>query len=104
MIPTVFCDAVGKSVEESLAEEIESLSDSTKCTSTTIKFHLSRSEHVTERLYSIGGKEIETLLHGDVGAEEDDLRWTPCNLASDMYLCTMRAGKCVETRKMIYQK
>jgi hypothetical protein len=72
--------------------------------STTIKFNLPRSENVSVRVYSLGGREVETLFDGEVGAGEHDLRWSPRNLSSGMYICKLQAGRYTEARKMIYQK
>jgi uncharacterized protein (DUF362 family) len=72
--------------------------------STTIKFYLPHSEQVTMRMYSLGGKEIETLLEREVSAGHHDIRWIPRNLASGVYICRMRAGRFADSRKLVYQK
>ncbi len=72
--------------------------------STTIKFNIPRSEHVSVRIYTLNGRELETLIEGEVGAGEHDVRWSPRNLSSGMYICRMQAGKYSVARKMIYQK
>jgi uncharacterized protein (DUF362 family) len=72
--------------------------------STTFKFHVPVAEYVTVKIYSITGREVETLLEGQVSQGLHELRWTPNGIASGVYLCTMHAGGFSDSRKMIYQK
>jgi uncharacterized protein (DUF362 family) len=72
--------------------------------STRIIFFLPRTEHVSIKVYSITGQEIETLVEGVVPAGEHDLNWSATGLASGMYICRMQAENFSETIKMIYAK
>ena len=72
--------------------------------STMIVFYLPRNEHVTLKVYDITGREIETLIAGEVPAGEHRLQWTAGGLASGVYLCRMGTKDFSETIKMIYQK
>jgi hypothetical protein len=72
--------------------------------STKIVFYLPRLEFVTLTVYNINGREIETLVKGEVPAGEHRLQWSAQGLASGVYLCRMEAGGYSETVKMVYQK
>ena len=72
--------------------------------STMIVFYLPRNEFVTIKIYDITGREIETLIEGEVPAGEHRLQWSANGLASGVYLCRMAAKNFSETIKMLYQK
>ncbi len=72
--------------------------------STTIKFYLPRSERVSVRLFNVTGREMETLVEGELGKGMHEIHWTPRNQASGVYFCKMMSGTYVNTRKMIFQK
>ncbi len=72
--------------------------------STMIVFYLPRGEFVTLKVYDITGREIETLIEGNVPAGEHRLQWTAEGLASGVYLCRMVSKDFSDTIKMIYQK
>jgi uncharacterized protein (DUF362 family) len=72
--------------------------------STTFSFYLPVSEHVTVKIYSITGGEIETLVDGWVPQGLHQVRWSPRGIASGAYVCEMRAGGFLDRTKMIYQK
>ena len=72
--------------------------------STRIIFFLPRTEHVSIKVYSITGQEIETLVDGIVPAGEHNLNWSATGLSSGMYLCRMDAPHFSETIKMMYTK
>ncbi len=72
--------------------------------STKIVFYLPRAEFITLTIYNINGREIETLIKGEVPAGEHRLQWSAQGLASGVYLCRMVAKGFSETIKMVYQK
>ncbi len=72
--------------------------------STMIVFYLPHAEYVTLKVYDITGREIETLVQGEVPAGEHRLQWTAGGLASGVYLCRMSARGFSETIKMLYEK
>jgi hypothetical protein len=72
--------------------------------STSIKYHIPQSGHVTIRIYNMMGQMIDTLVDTTVPAGRNELHWIPRNLASGVYLYTMRAGTYYESKKMILQK
>jgi uncharacterized protein (DUF362 family) len=72
--------------------------------STMIVFYLPKSERVTLKVYDIVGREVETLIQGEVPSGEHRLQWSAQGLASGVYLCRLEADRFSETIKMIYQK
>jgi hypothetical protein len=72
--------------------------------STTIRFSLPRSCHVTLKVFNILGQEVETLIEGERRAGEYELRWTPEGLASGVYFYNLQAGESVETKRLILLK
>jgi uncharacterized protein (DUF362 family) len=72
--------------------------------STTIKFYLPEQQYTTIKLYSVSGREIDTLVEGIVPAGQHVMQWTANNLASGVYFYVMAAGGFRESKKMIYQK
>ena len=72
--------------------------------STMIVFYLPKNERVTLKVYDIVGREVETLITGEVPAGEHRLQWSAQGLASGVYLCRLEAGGFSETIKMVYQK
>ena len=72
--------------------------------STTIKFYLPRTENVSLRLYDVTGREVESLVEGEVPAGMHELHWTMNSQSSGVYIYRMRAGGFTEAKKLIYQK
>ena len=72
--------------------------------STIIVFYLPRTERVALRVFDVLGREVETLVEGQVPAGEHRLQWSAEGLASGVYLCRMDAGSFSETIKMVYHK
>lgn len=72
--------------------------------STMIVFFAPTSAFVSLKVYDITGREIETLVKGDVPAGEHRLQWSATGLPSGVYLCRMESKGFSETIKMIYQK
>jgi uncharacterized protein (DUF362 family) len=72
--------------------------------STRIIFYMPKSEHVSVKVFSLTGQEIETLVEGVVPAGEHDLKWSATGLASGVYICRMQAAEYSETIKMVYEK
>ena len=56
------------------------------------------------KIYDITGKEIETIIDGEVPAGEHRMQWSAAGLASGVYLCRMETRGYSETIKMIYEK
>jgi hypothetical protein len=72
--------------------------------STIIVFSLPRSEYVILKIYDITGREIETLVEGEVPPGEHRLQWSAEGLAGGVYFCRMAAKGYSQTIKLLYQK
>jgi uncharacterized protein (DUF362 family) len=72
--------------------------------STSIRFYLPEPNHVTIKVYTVMGQEVETLVDGIVPEGSHDLQWAAHSLASGMYIITMIAGDFRDSKRMLYQK
>jgi hypothetical protein len=69
--------------------------------STTIRFSLPKSGHVTLKVYDLLGREVETLVDDQRTAGSYSVEWTPNNLASGVYFYRIQAGAYTETKKLM---
>lgn len=72
--------------------------------STMIVFYLPHKEFVTLKVYDISGRELETLIEGEVPRGEHRLQWSARGLAGGVYLGRLEAGGYSETIRMVYHK
>lgn len=72
--------------------------------STTIEYHLPKSNYVNLKIFNIAGHEIETLVHGYQTAGEYQIKWIAEGLTSGMYFYRLQVGEFLETKKLIFQK
>ena len=73
-------------------------------TSTTIRFNLPKSIFVKLKVYSILGKEIDTIISEQLSAGEHKLKWSAKGLTSGIYFYCLITGEFIETKKFIYLK
>jgi hypothetical protein len=55
-------------------------------------------------VYALDGQGVDTLIDGWLFKGLHELRWTPGNSASGVYLCETRTGNFHEGIKLLYQK
>jgi hypothetical protein len=72
--------------------------------STTIAFELPEAAHVSLKVYTALGEEVATLMDADTEAGRHEIRWNASGAASGVYLYTIRAGRYIETRRMVLLK
>jgi hypothetical protein len=72
--------------------------------STTIRYSLPKTGHMTLKLYNLLGQEVETLVNGEQTAGAHTIEWKPRSVASGVYFYRLVAGSFVETKKMLLQK
>lgn len=72
--------------------------------STMIVFYMPRNENVTLKIYDLTGREVETLVEGEVPPGEHRMQWNAQGLASGVYLCRMTAKDFSQSIKLLYQK
>lgn len=72
--------------------------------STTISYFLNKSNYVHVAIYSILGREIQTLVDRKQQAGLHSIRFEPDNLASGVYIYTVRVNSYLKAGKMTYIK
>jgi hypothetical protein len=72
--------------------------------STLIRFGLPQESHVTIIVYSIEGREVETLVDGDYPAGVYTIIFHARNLPSGTYFCLMQAGEVRKVRQLMLVK
>ena len=68
---------------------------------TTIRFELPKSLHVSLKVYDILGQEVSVLVNENRSAGVYEMRFDGTNLASGVYFYRLTAGAFVETRKLL---
>ena len=68
---------------------------------TKIKYQIPELSFVILKVYDVLGNEIKTLVNEEKPAGTYELTWNAINLPSGVYFYQLRAGKYVETKKMI---
>jgi len=72
--------------------------------STTINYYLKKPSNVTLKVYNISGQEIENLVDEFQTEGEYKINWHSNNLPSGVYFYKLKAGRFLETKKIILQK
>ncbi len=71
---------------------------------TTIRYRISRRSRVEVTLYTVTGQKIQTLISAWQNPGVHQITFHADNLASGIYLCTMRVNGKSKTQKMILLK
>ncbi len=72
--------------------------------STTIRYALPQSSHVTLIVYNALGQQVAELVNGDISAGYHEVRFTANNLASGIYFYRFEAGSFVQIRRSVLVK
>ena len=72
--------------------------------STNIKYTLSERSVVSLKVYDVLGNEVATLVNSSQEAGAYDVNFNAANLASGLYLYTLKAGNFASTKKMMLLK
>lgn len=72
--------------------------------STTIAFSLSRRGEVSIEFYNVLGERVSTIMAAHLGPGDQQVRWTPDNLPTGIYICRLRSEERVSNLKMTYVK
>jgi hypothetical protein len=72
--------------------------------STNISFAIPQNGFVSLKVYNMLGKEVATLVNGNLNAGAHNYNFNASNLASGMYFYKLEAGNFTETKKMILVK
>jgi len=68
--------------------------------STTIRFSLPQRSHVTLKVLDVLGREVATLVDGEMEAGEHTVIYNAKDLASGVYFYQLQAGSLIQQRKM----
>ena len=69
--------------------------------STAIRFCVPKRSHVGLHIYDVRGREVRTLLDGEVEPGYQTLAFDGSGLACGVYYCRMVSGGFSDTRKMV---
>ena len=73
--------------------------------STHIGFSIPNRSYVTLRIFDILGKEVGSLVNGELNAGYYNIEWNPkTGLSSGVYFINLIAGCYMDTKKLLYQK
>lgn len=67
---------------------------------TTIRFSIPKTSHVTVTVYDLLGREVETLLHEDLDPGRHEIQWDAGETPSGIYFVRMVSGDMTRTRKL----
>ncbi|MGH7601718.1 MAG: T9SS type A sorting domain-containing protein [bacterium] len=72
--------------------------------STVISFQLPVNSHVTLRVFDVNGREVATLVDGNLAAGNHAVTFTPRETTTGLYFYKLTAGKFSQTRKAVLMK
>ncbi len=72
--------------------------------STVISFQLPASSHVTLKVFDVNGREVATLVDGEMAAGKHAVTFSSPDLAGGLYFYKITAGKFSQTRKAVLMK
>jgi hypothetical protein len=72
--------------------------------STVIRFQLPVNSYVTLKVFDVNGREVATLVEGQMAAGEHHMTFTPAAATSGPYFYRITAGKFSQTHKAILMK
>jgi hypothetical protein len=71
---------------------------------TTLRFAVPRLSRVAIRLYDVTGREVRTLLEGEIPSGRHTIELDGAALAAGIYFCRMTAPAFSETRRLVLVK
>jgi hypothetical protein len=71
---------------------------------TVISFQLPVNSHVTLKVFDVNGREVATLVDGEMTAGNHAVTFAPRDLAGGIYFYKITAGKFTQTRKAVVMK
>jgi hypothetical protein len=108
-LPAIWESAVVTSIKKIAAElpatfELQQNYPNPFNPTTTIKFSLPRSDHVTLKVFDVMGREIATLVDDELTAGRYDAHWNASGVESGVYFYQLRADEFVETKRLVLVK
>ena len=71
---------------------------------TTIRYDVKETGFVSLKVFDLLGREVITLVDGELPAGAHTVNWNATNLPSGLYLCRMEASGFTQTRKLLLLK
>jgi hypothetical protein len=71
---------------------------------TVIRYDVKATGLVTLRVFDLLGREVGTLVNGEISAGTHTMTWDATGLPSGIYLCRMEAERFSQTRKLLLLK
>ncbi len=71
---------------------------------TTISFVIPSRSSVMLKVFDILGKEVETIVNGELSAGNHSYRWDASDFSSGVYFYRVQAGAFAQTRKLLLLK
>jgi hypothetical protein len=71
---------------------------------TTISFVLPSRSFVSLKMFDMLGREVETIISGEMLAGSYSKQWNAANVSSGIYFYRLQAGSFTETKKLILLK
>ena len=71
---------------------------------TTLRFAVPQRSQVSLKLYDVTGREVRTLVDGEIEAGYHTARISEAGLAGGVYFCRMTADGFLATRKLLLMK
>jgi hypothetical protein len=71
---------------------------------TTIRFSLPQREHVTLKVFDVTGREVATLVEGEMAAGKHAVTFVPREATTGLYFYKITAGNFSQTRKAVLMK
>jgi hypothetical protein len=71
---------------------------------TTISFDIPTRSIVSLKIFDMLGREVSTLVYGEMQAGRYTRQWNAANLASGVYFYRLSAGSFVQTKKLLLVK
>jgi len=72
--------------------------------STTIRFSIPHREYVTLKIFDVLGREVATLVDGEMDASEHSVVFDASNLSGGTYFYQLKAESVVRTQCMVFIK
>ena len=72
--------------------------------STTIKWQQPIAGIVTLKIYDVLGREVTTLVNGELAVGKHEAKFDASRLSSGVYFYQLQAGEFIQTKKMILLK
>ncbi len=70
---------------------------------TMFRFSLPHREHVTLKVFDVLGREVATLLDGELSPGEHSVLWNASDLSSGVYFCRLIIDRMAQQRKIAIQ-